>query len=183
MKLTNDKSLTAGKRGFLILFLSLLLPVGLFAQSEVIVLRPDDKGADLDETVYQKIFLAGTIDMGKSVDWQKATCDWFRALPEGRYLLFNPRRDKGLSGEMSDFEHQVNWMLEHLGKADLIIMNILASSKSPITLLEMGLFMRSGKLRVICEPGFYRYDNVRLTCARYGVPLYQNMDDFLKTIR
>ena len=79
MKLTNDKSLTAGKRGFLILFLSLLLPVGLFAQSEVIVLRPDDKGADLDETVYQKIFLAGTIDMGKSVDWQKATCDWFRA--------------------------------------------------------------------------------------------------------
>ena len=37
------------------------------------------------------------------MDWQKATCDWFRALPEGRYLLFNPRRDKGLSGEMSDF--------------------------------------------------------------------------------
>ena len=84
---------------------------------------------------------------------------------------------------MSDFEHQVNWELEHLETADLIIMNILASSKSPITLLEMGLFMRSGKLRVICEPGFYRYDNVRLTCARYGVPLYQNMDDFLKTMR
>ena len=182
MKLTNDKSLTAGKRGFLILFLSLLLPVGLFAQSEVIVLRPDDKGADLDETVYQKIFLAGTIDMGKSVDWQKATCDWFRALPEGRYLLFNPRRDKGLSGEMSDFEHQVNWELEHLEKADLIIMNILASSKSPITLLEMGLFMRSGKLRVICEPGFYRYDNVRLTCALWR-PIVSEYGRFLKTIR
>ena len=154
-----------------------LVPMGGFAQSEVVVLYPDTENKDLDEAVYQKIFLAGTIDMGKSVDWQKATCDWFRALP-GRYLLFNPRRDKGLSGEMSDFEHQVNWELEHLEKADLIIMNILASSKSPITLLEMGLFMRSGKLRVICEPGFYRYDNVRLTCVRYGVPLYQNMDDF-----
>ena len=129
--------------------------MGGFAQSEVIVLYPDTENKDLDEAVYQKIFLAGTI----------------------------PRRDKGLSGEMSDFEHQVNWELEHLEKADLIIMNILASSKSPITLLEMGLFMRSGKLRVICEPGFYRYDNVRLTCARYGVPLYQNMDDFLKTMR
>ena len=147
-----------------------LVPMGGFAQSEVVVLYPDTENKDLDEAVYQKIFLAGTIDMGKSVDWQKATCDWFRALPEGRYLLFNPRRDKGLSGE-------------HLEKADLIIMNILASSKSPITLLEMGLFMRSGKLRVICEPGFYRYDNVRLTCARYGIPLYQNMDDFLKTMR
>ena len=119
-----------------------LVPMGGFAQSEVIVLYPDTENKDLDEAVYQK-----------SVDWQKATCDWFRALPEGRYLLFNPRRDKGLSGEMSDFEHQVNWELEHLEKADLIIMNILASSKSPITLLEMGLFMRSGKLRVICEPG------------------------------
>ena len=143
-----------------------LVPMGGFAQSEVVVLYPDTENKDLDEAVYQKIFLAGTIDMGKSVDWQKATCDWFRALPEGRYLLFNPR-----------------WELEHLEKADLIIMNILASSKSPITLLEMGLFMRSGKLRVICEPGFYRYDNVRLTCARYGIPLYQNMDDFLKTMR
>ena len=104
--------------------------MGGFAQSEVIVLYPDTENKDFDEAVYQKIFLAGTIDMGKSVDWQKATCDWFRALPEGRYLLFNPRRDKGLSGEMSDFEHQVNWELEHLEKADLIIMNILASSSS-----------------------------------------------------
>ena len=78
-----------------------LVPMGGFAQSEVVVLYPDTENKDLDEAVYQKIFLAGTIDMGKSVDWQKATCDWFRALPEGRYLLFNPRRDKGLSGEMS----------------------------------------------------------------------------------
>ena len=83
----------------------------------------------------------------------------------------------------SDFERGILFYVKSLEKADLIIMNILASSKSPITLLEMGLFMRSGKLRVICEPGFYRYDNVRLTCARYGVPLYQNMDDFLKTMR
>lgn len=56
---------------------------------------------------------------------------------------------------MSDFEHQVNWELEHLEKADLIIMNILASSKSPITLLEMGLFMRpkvAGDLRARLLP-------------------------------
>ena len=39
---------------------------------------------------------------------------------------------------MSDFEHQVNWELEHLEKADLIIMNILASSKSPITYWRWG---------------------------------------------
>nr|WP_255461495.1 nucleoside 2-deoxyribosyltransferase domain-containing protein [Bacteroides sp. CACC 737] len=97
----------------------------------MIVLRPDEDKAEVNEAEYTKIFLAGTIDMGKSIDWQKATCDWFRARPEGKYLLYNPRRDKGLSGEMSDFEHQVNWELEHLEKADLIIMNILQAVSLP----------------------------------------------------
>ncbi len=115
----------------LYLLLLLLFPIGLQAQSEVIVLHPDEGKAEVNEAEYTRIFLAGTIDMGKSIDWQKATCDWFRARPQGKYILYNPRRDKGLSGEMSDFEHQVNWELEHLEKADLIIMNILASSKSP----------------------------------------------------
>ena len=48
-----------------------LVPMGGFAQSEVIVLYPDTENKDFDEAVYQKIFLAGTIDMGKSVDWAK----------------------------------------------------------------------------------------------------------------
>ena len=111
----------------LYLLLLLLFPIGLQAQSEVIVLHPDEGKAEVNEAEYTRIFLAGTIDMGKSIDWQKATCDWFRARPQGKYILYNPRRDKGLSGEMSDFEHQVNWELEHLEKSDLIIMNILAS--------------------------------------------------------
>lgn len=161
----------------------LMLPVCLFAQSEVVVLRPNDTVPLLDEAKYTKIFLAGTIDMGRSIDWQKSTCEWFKTLSQGHFLLFNPRRNMDLSGDKADFEHQVNWELEHLEKSDLIIMNILGNSKSPITLLEMGLFIRSGKLRVICEPDFYRYDNVRLTCARYGVPLYHKLDDFLKTLR
>ena len=42
-----------------------LVPMGGFAQSEVVVLYPDTENKDLDEVVYQKIFLAGTIDMGK----------------------------------------------------------------------------------------------------------------------
>lgn len=42
-----------------------LVPMGGFAQSEVVVLYPDTENKDLDEAVYQKIFLAGTIDMGE----------------------------------------------------------------------------------------------------------------------
>ena len=168
------------KRLFLIAYFMLLLPVSFWAQSEVVVLTPVDEQDVENADQYYKIFLAGTIDMGKSVDWQKNTAEWFRQKESGKYMLFNPRRGKGLSGEMSDFEHQVNWELEHLEKADLIIMNILGSSKSPISLLEMGIYMQSGKMHIICEPDYYRYDNVRITCKRYGVPLYHSLDDYLK---
>ena len=41
--------------------------MGGFAQSEVVVLYPDTENKDLDEAVYQKIFLAGTIEDRKSV--------------------------------------------------------------------------------------------------------------------
>lgn len=66
----------------LYLLLLLLFPIGLQAQSEVIVLHPDESKAEVNEAEYTRIFLAGTIDMGKSIDWQKATCDWFRARPK-----------------------------------------------------------------------------------------------------
>ena len=52
-------------------------------------------------------------------------------------------------------------------------------SRSPISLLEMGLYARSGKLFVACSPDYYRYDNVRITCRRYGVPLYDSLTALL----
>ena len=41
-----------------------LVPMGGFAQSEVIVLYPDTENKDLDVAVYHIFFLAGSIDMG-----------------------------------------------------------------------------------------------------------------------
>ena len=79
-------------------------------------------------------------------------------------------------------DYQVHWELEHLEKADCILMVFLPGSQSPITLLELGLHARSGKLLVVCTPGFYRYDNVRLTSSRYGVPVYGSLDEALKAL-
>ena len=45
-----------------------IFPIGLQAQSEVIVLHPDEGKAEVNEAEYTRIFLAGTIDMGKSID-------------------------------------------------------------------------------------------------------------------
>lgn len=126
---------------------------------------------------FTSVFLAGTIDMGNSIDWQQEVYEHFRQT-DGRWLLYNPRQlhwDPTRKGEM---DYQVNWELEHLEKADYILMYLLGSSKSPISLLEMGLHARSGKMYVICEPDFYRHDNVRITCGFYGIPLFNSLDEF-----
>ena len=128
------------------------------------------------------VFLAGTIDMGSGEDWQARADSLFAALPDGDFLLFNPRQEHWDAERPGEMDYQVNWELEYLEQADIIIMNILGSSKSPITLLEMGLHARSGKLYVACEPSFYRYDNVRITCAYYGIPLYDSLEGLLSAL-
>ena len=119
-------------------------------------------------------FLAGTIENGKSVDWQKEIADYAEEI---NVTVFNPRRSNwNASADSKEIEAQIDWELEHMEKADYIIMNILGDSKSPISLLELGLHARSGKLIVFCPKSFYRYDNVRVTCETYGVRLYSIED-------
>lgn len=131
------------------------------------------------------VFLAGTIDMGNSEDWQKKFISELDTIEDNHnyYVVYNPRRDKGFNDDPDEFEYQVNWELERLESADTIVMHILGTSKSPITLMELGLFARSKKLLVICEPNFYRYGNVRIVCERYGIPLFNSMDDYLKSFK
>lgn len=117
------------------------------------------------------IFLAGTIDMGSSVDWQAEVISLLQESPEGNIIVYNPRRIAAPEDIMS----QIDWEQRALECCDLIAMNILETSKSPITLLELGLFARSGKLLVFCPKKFYRYENVLDTCRRFNVE-YTNLN-------
>lgn len=139
--------------------------------------------------VTKKIFLAGTIDMGNSENWQekvikkleeKSKSGWFGT----PYHIYNPRRDDWDSSwkqtyEDPQFYQQVNWELDAMEKADYIIMNFLPDSQSPITLLELGLMAKSKKLHVICPDEFWRSGNVQIVCAKYDIPLYKSIDDLL----
>lgn len=133
----------------------------------------------------ETVFLAGTIDMGNSEDWQKTFIEELKTVKDNihEFVVYNPRRDEGFGDDPNEFEYQVNWELERLERCDAIIMNILGTSKSPITLMELGLFARSSKLVVICEPNFYRYGNVRIVCERYNIPLFNTMHDYLKWLK
>lgn len=127
------------------------------------------------------IFLAGTIDGGNSIDWQEEAAALLEAgLKE--CIIYNPRQKEWHPERAGEMDYQVEWELEHLEKADFILMYFLPGSQSPITLLELGLFARSGKLFVVCTPEFYRFDNVRITCSRYGVPLHASLEDAIRAI-
>ena len=124
------------------------------------------------------VFLAGTIDNGDSLDWQSAVINELNDFETKRAIIvYNPRRenwDKETSHE--EIDKQITWELYHLERANLIVMNILGDSKSPISLMELGLFAKEHKVIVFCPPTFYRYDNVRMVCKRYNVPLYETND-------
>lgn len=125
------------------------------------------------------VFLAGTIDDGDSINWNS---DVAKYIDDIGYVAFNPRRNNwNKKADSNEITEQINWELEHLEKADLIIMNILGDSKSPISLLELGLFARSGKLVVFCPKSYYRHNNVKTTCERYGIMLY-SIEDYQENI-
>lgn len=126
------------------------------------------------------IFLAGSIDMGTSVDWQKELVA--RLLDYDGYL-YNPRRDDWDSSweqriENTQFRTQVEWELNAMDSADLIIYYFAENSKSPITLLELGLHAKNNII-VCCPEGFYRKGNVDIVCKRYNIKTCKTLNELI----
>jgi len=129
------------------------------------------------------VFLAGSIEMGKAEDWQAAVGVYFSTMDA--YTLLNPRRDDWDASweqkfEESNFNQQVSWELNGLDRADKIILYLVPDTKSPISLLELGLYATSGKILVCCPDGFWRKGNVEIVCEKYGIPLYENLEELLE---
>lgn len=125
-------------------------------------------------------FLAGSIEQGKADDWQT---DMGEFLVSQGWGAFNPRRDNWDSSWSQEFENavfnqQVSWELDALEKADIIMLYFDPSTQSPISILEFGLYAKSGKLYVIIPEGFWRKGNIDITCHKYNVPIFHSIDQF-----
>lgn len=133
-----------------------------------------------DGVIPNSIFLAGTIDMGNSVDWQKKL-EGELTHPKKDFYIFNPRRDDWDSSweqtiENDNFREQVEWELLALDVCEVIFMYFTPGSQSPITLLELGLYAQSKKIIVCCPKKFWRSGNVEIVCKRFGIPFYHDLD-------
>ncbi len=129
-----------------------------------------------DEVVDYKIFLAGSIEMGKARRWQEEIFNSVKDIntTSGRDVsLYNPYKqdwDNSIGNTTKDprFKSQVQWEWTRLVQSDLIVINFEESTKSPISLLELGAMATYGKEMIVCCPkGFWKYGNVEFICEYY----------------
>lgn len=149
-----------------------------------------------------KVFIAGSIEMGKSVDWQFEFIEKLGKEPSLKkidFILFNPRRkdwDSSWKQEIDNvqFREQVEWELEAQKIANIIPMHFEPKALAPITLMEFGLNVLfrcaalqidgwgfiprlPSRLVVHCPKGFWRKGNIDIVCAKYKIKQVETLDD------
>ncbi|UPX18022.1 uncharacterized protein EKO05_0008346 [Ascochyta rabiei] len=131
------------------------------------------------------VFLAGSIEMGRAVQWQKHMATFLSTLP---ITVNNPRRghwDPAATQEAKNesFRHQVEWELSALEKADVVCFFLDVSTMSPVTMLELGLWAKSNKVIVCCGKKFWRAGNIHIVCERYGIPFVETFEHLVPAIK
>jgi len=132
------------------------------------------------------VFLAGSIEMGIAENWQQKFENELRDLSE--CFILNPRRDDWDSSwqqvkEDPKFAEQVNWELDALEKASMILFYFSPETKSPVSMLELGLFAHSKKLIVYCPEGFWRKGNIDIVCNRYGIKQVNSLEELINQVK
>lgn len=146
--------------------------------TNTVITAPEELPAKFERP---SIFLAGSIDSGTAEFWQHT---FIAACQHEPVILLNPRREHwpAAAAQRLDnptFHEQVEWELRAMERADLIALYFAPESRAPISLLEMGLWARSGKLLVACPDGYWKKGNVEMVCARYQVPLFGNLNQLI----
>lgn len=130
------------------------------------------------------VFLAGSIEMGSAVNWQKRL-ETSLSVFDDNVVILNPRRDDWDSSWVQDisnpqFKEQVEWEIRAMADTHLMAMYFDPNTKSPITLLELGLHARMNERLVVCCPeGFWRRGNVQVVCAMFNITLVETLDGLI----
>lgn len=131
------------------------------------------------------IFLGGSIEMGKAVDWQRAVIERFK---ETDAMILNPRRDDWDSSwvqsiENAQFNQQVRWELDYLHRVDYRIFYFAGNTLSPITLLEFGTFHKWKNTFVCWDDGYLRKGNLEVYCHANEIVPYHSLEQIIDKIK
>ncbi len=131
------------------------------------------------------IFLSGSIEQGTAEHWQDRVV---AQLASYSGVILNPRLEKWDALEREEignpkFYNQVDWELTGMDRADLILQYFSPNTKSPISLLELGLYAPLRKSHVVCPEGYWRKGNVDMVCSRFGLPTYPDLDSAVAEVK
>lgn len=137
------------------------------------------------------VFLAGSIEQGSASNWQTEAIRLF----EGQagledLVIVNPRRDAWDStleqkASNPEFNFQVSFELDYLESVDAIVMWFEPGTKSPISLLELGLLAGQTSVGILnrvvvgCPEGFWRKGNVDIVCKRFNIPIVETVEELV----
>lgn len=129
------------------------------------------------------VFLAGSIEMNKAENWQDKVSNYFN---DRNVVFYNPRRsDWDSSWEQSanddNFAEQVKWEVSHIDSSDIVYFYIDPTTKSPITLWEIGYTLKTPRRIIMCCPdGYWRRGNLEVYSKIFNFPLTNNFEISLK---
>lgn len=143
-----------------------------------------------EDYINHMVFLAGSIEMDIAEKWQTKLSEKLETIDN--LTILNPRRNYWDSSWKQDinnmyFNEQVTWELDGIKNSDTIIFYFDPKTKSPITLMELGIVsqMPVDKNVIVCCPeGFYRKGNVDIVCSRMNhinLLIVHNLNELIET--
>ena len=144
----------------------------------IIIEAPNVFGIAIDRF---SIFLAGSIANGTAVNWQDKLS---KNLSNLDIVILNPRRKNwNPDADKTLIRKQITWEQEAIHISNIVIFYFDPSKQSPISLLELGQCLGSGKKVIVyCPPSYFRFDNIEVTCARYNLKPHSDYQLFLTDI-
>jgi hypothetical protein len=116
------------------------------------------------------IFLAGTTTPTAGGDWRETL---IKRLAKYPVTFLDPTRKDWDSTWREDFSDarwasQISWELEWQNDADIVVVFFHEMTVAPVSLLELGLSVRSGKVIACAMPGYSKRGNVQAVCDMYS---------------
>ncbi|RDX48162.1 hypothetical protein OH76DRAFT_1383976 [Lentinus brumalis] len=132
----------------------------------------------------RSVYLSGSVEPGSTPGWRHEMIGRLQHLP---VTIFDPTRgdwDGPWIEWQSDkrFAAQTNWELDNLERADVVAVYLAPRTTSPVSLLEIGLFVGMKKVIVCCPDGFCLKGNVEFVCKERGVPFVETFDEFVQEV-
>jgi hypothetical protein len=119
-----------------------------------------------------KIFLAGSIDQPEQNNWRDQAINhiehsWFNS-PENNssITVYSPRRAEEWSFELEN--EQAAWDTSMLAMVDYVVLHLTGETISPVSLLELGIFLTHPKLHLSIDDSYTRKHVVELYYTYYG---------------